>query len=46
MRKVHTKTYRRDINFLNLQIVENIGKSLKGDKFSCTDVLLALQKEV
>lgn len=44
MPKVHTKTYCGDINFLNLQIIENIGESLNGDKFSCTDVLLALQE--
>lgn len=44
MPKVHKETYRGNINFLNLQIVENISESLKGDKFSCTDILLALQE--
>jgi len=46
MPKVNTKAYRRDINFLNLQIVENIGENLKSDEFSCADVLLALQKYI
>lgn len=45
-RLIDIKAYHRDINLLNLQIVENIGKSLKGGELSCADILLALQKEI
>jgi hypothetical protein len=42
MPTVHINTYCRGINLLNFQIVKDIGEGLKGEKFSCADVLLAL----
>ena len=35
-------TYLGDVNLLNLQVVEDIGHGLQGDKLSSSDVLLTL----